>query len=138
MVGRFGETGFGLELPQVGLDPVGKSAAWPNVARGWQHLGGEQSPWKERMPDPYGNGIMDSTAEKRHEGDRSVSVALKPPPLAAGVEVRPGNRATACVWSSDRGLLPQTCIAADSSAVVALQGAAGTWRPISVGSSFPV
>lgn len=124
--------------PSAGLGPVGKSASQSDAARGWQHLGGEQSPWKERMPDPYGNGIMDSSAEKRHEGDRSVPVALKPPPLAAGAEARPGDRATAYVWSSDRGLPPQTCIAIDSSAAVALQGAAGTWRPISVGSSFPM
>lgn len=72
--------------PSVGLAPVGKSASRSGAARGWQNLEGEQSPWKERMPDPYGNGIMDSSAEKRHEGDRSVPVTLKPPPFAAGAE----------------------------------------------------
>lgn len=31
---------------------------------------------------------MDSSAEKRHGGDRSVSVALRPPSFAEGVEAR--------------------------------------------------
>lgn len=72
--------------PNVAMGHVGKPAARSGAARGWQHLGGDQNPWKERMSDPYGFGIMESSAEKRHEGDRSVSVALRPPSFAEGVE----------------------------------------------------
>lgn len=58
--------------------------------------------------------------------------------ISVGVEATSRDRAGAYVRSSDRGSRLQNCIAADSSAVVAPHGAAGTWRPASAGSSFPV
>jgi hypothetical protein len=59
-------------------------------------------------------------------------------PISVGAEGPSGDRAVAHVRSSDRGSQLRTCVAADSSAAVAPHGAAGTWRPTSVGSSFPV
>jgi hypothetical protein len=58
--------------------------------------------------------------------------------ISVSAEELERDRAGAHVWSSDRASRLRTCIAADSSAAVALHGAAGTWRPTSVGSSFPV
>lgn len=64
MAGRFGAAGFGLELPRRGYGPRWEADFTVGRGEGWQHLGGDQNPWKERMSGPYGLGIM--TRQRRN------------------------------------------------------------------------
>jgi len=116
---------------------VGKPASQSGAARGDESLGGDQKPMEGTDVSPVRarHHVLECGATPRR---RALCAEDSEAPSSGGVEGRSGHRAAANVWSSDWGSTPQTCIAADSSAAVAPHGAAGTWRPTSVGSSFPV
>jgi hypothetical protein len=80
------------------------------------------------------HGLVSGATPRR----RPLCLGVPEAAISVAVEVASRDRASAYVRSSDRGSFLHNCIAADSSAVVAPHGVAGTWRPTSVGSSFPV
>jgi hypothetical protein len=80
------------------------------------------------------HGLVSGATPRR----RPLCLGVSEAAISVAGEAASRDRASAHVWSSDRGSCLHNCIAADSSAVVAPHGVAGTWRPTSVGSSFPV
>ena len=63
-VGQVGDSSLGSELPQQGHEPSWEADFTVGRGEGKQHLGGEQSPWKERMSGLYGQDI--ETRQRRN------------------------------------------------------------------------
>jgi hypothetical protein len=80
------------------------------------------------------HGLVSGATPRR----RPLCLGVSEAAISVAGEAASRDRASAHVRSSDRGSCLHNCIAADSSAAVAPHGVAGTWRPASAGSSFPV